>query len=62
MKFLSAYKYKDIKKFGFFRAQTSLECYFSPLINVKKPTIVGILTFMRMKKFMSVELSMTKLL
>ena len=30
----------------------SLECYFFLLINVKMPTIVGILTFMRRKNFM----------
>ena len=37
---LKARKYKNIKKFGFFLAQISLECYFFPLINVKMPTIV----------------------
>ena len=26
---LSAHKYKNIKKLGFFKAQMSLECYFS---------------------------------
>ena len=26
---LNAHKYKHIKKFGFFQAQISLECYFS---------------------------------
>ena len=26
---LNAHKYKNIKKFGFFKAQISLECYFS---------------------------------
>ena len=26
---LNAHKYKKIKKFGFFQAQLSLECYFS---------------------------------
>ena len=29
-----------------FYAQVSLECYFFSLINVKMPTIVGILTYM----------------
>ena len=43
---LNAHKYKNIKKISLFKAQLSLECYFSPLINVKMPTIVGILTFM----------------
>ena len=51
-KILNAHKYKIIKKFGSFSAQISLECYFSPLINVKMPTIVGILTFISWKNFM----------
>ena len=51
--------------YNFFHAQLmlsqiSLDCYFSPLINVKMPTIVnvkmptivGILTFMSRKNFM----------
>ena len=49
---LNAHKYKNIKKFSFFQTQISRECYFCPLINVKMPTIVGILTFMSRKKFM----------
>ena len=49
---LNAHKYKNIKKFGLFKAQLSLECYFSPLIHVKMPTIVGILTFMSGENFM----------
>ena len=49
---LNAHKYKDIKKFGLFSAQISLERYFSPLINVKMTIIVGILTFMSRKNFM----------
>ena len=50
---LNAHKYKNSKKFGLpvYSAQISLECYFSLLINVKMPTIVGILTFLRRKKF-----------
>ena len=48
----NAHKYKDIKKFNFFKAQISLECYFSPLINVKMPTIVDILTFVGIPTFM----------
>ena len=43
---LNAHTYKNIKKFIIFQAQISLECYFFLLINVKMPTIVGILTFM----------------
>ena len=42
---------KHIKKFSFFYAQISIECYFL-LINVKMPTSVGILTFMGRKNFM----------
>ena len=42
---LNAHEYKNIKRFGFFKAQVDLECWFS-LINVKMPTIVGILKFM----------------
>ena len=38
-----------IKKFGLYLAHMSLE--FFPLINVKMPTIVGILTFMSEKSF-----------
>ena len=49
---LNAHKYKNIQKFGIFQAQISLQCYFFPLINVKMPTIVGILTFMSWKKSM----------
>ena len=41
---LNARKYKENKKFSFCKAQISLECYFFQLINVKMPTIVGILT------------------
>ena len=48
---LNAYKNKNIKKFSIFEAQISPECYF-PLINVKMPTIVGILTFMSRKNLM----------
>ena len=43
---LNAHKYKNIKKFGLFKAQLSTDYYFFPLIHVKMPTIVGILTFM----------------
>ena len=48
---LNAHKYNNIKKFSIFQAQISLECYFFLLINVKMPTIVGILTFMSRKNF-----------
>ena len=49
---LNAHKYKNIKKFGLFKAQLSLECYFFPLIHVQMPKIVGILTYMSGKNFM----------
>ena len=49
---LIAHKYKDIKKFGFYQGQICLECCFSPFINDKMPTIVGIFTFMSRKNFM----------
>ena len=49
---LNAHKYKNIMKFSFLLAQISLECYFVLLINVKMPTIVGILTCMSRKNFM----------
>ena len=51
---LNAHKYKNIKKFGIFKAQLSLECYF-PLIHVKMPTIVGILTSMSGENFMLIS-------
>ena len=50
-KILNAHKYENIKKFGLFKAQLSLECYFSQL-HVKMPTIVGISTFMSGENFM----------
>ena len=53
---LNAYKYKNIKKFSFFQAQISLECYFS-CSHVKMPTTVGILAFMSRKISCSAELS-----
>ena len=49
---LNAHKYENIKKFSFFQAQISLECYFFQLISVKVPTVVGILTLMSRKNFM----------
>ena len=47
----NAQKYKNIKKFSFFSCSDKPEMLFFPLINVKMPTIVGILTFMSRKKF-----------
>ena len=49
---LNAHKYKNIKKFGFFLGSDKPIMLFFLLINVKMPTIVGILTFMSMKNFM----------
>ena len=57
---LNATKYKNIKKDSFFLGSNKPRSLFFPLINVKMPTIVGILTFMSMKKSCSVELSMKK--
>ena len=49
---LIAHMYENIKKFSIFQAQIGLECYFFLLIDVKMPTVVGILTLMSKKKFM----------
>ena len=59
---LHAHKYKNIKKFGFLLGSDKHRMLFFPLINIKMPTIVGILTFMSRKKSCSVELSMKKVL
>ena len=48
---LNAYKYKISRNSAFLGADKSRMLFF-PLINVKMPTIVGILTFMSRKKFM----------
>ena len=48
---LNAHKYEGIKKFGFLGSDKPRMLYF-PLINVKMPTFVGILTFMSRKNFM----------
>ena len=45
-------KYKYIKKFGFFFGSDKPRMLFFPLINVKMPTVVGILTFMSRKNIM----------
>ena len=50
---LNAHKYKNINNSDIFQAQTGLaRKLFFQLINVKMPTIVGILTFMSRKNFM----------
>ena len=53
MKFKMVISIKNIKKFGFFFGSDQRRMLFFPLINVKMPTIVGILTFMSRKKFHS---------
>ena len=49
---LNAHKYKNIKKLSCFSDSDKLRMLFFPLIDVKMPTIVGILTFMSRKNFM----------
>ena len=51
---LNAHRYKNIKKFNFLSLSGSDKpiVLFFLLINVKMPTIVGILTFMGRKNFM----------
>ena len=48
---LNAHKYKNIKKFGFFLGSDKPRMLFFLHINVKMPTVVGILTFMSGKNF-----------
>ena len=47
----NAHKYKEIKKFGLFLSSDKPRMLFFQLINVKMPTVVGILTFMSRKNF-----------
>ena len=47
----NAHMYKNVKNFGFLGSDKSRMLFF-PLINVKMPTIVGILTYMSRKNFM----------
>ena len=56
---LNAHKYIKIKKFRFLSSDKPRILFFS-LINVKMPTLVGILTFMSRQNSYSVELSMEK--
>ena len=46
---VNAHKFKKLKKFGLFLSSNKPRMLFFPLINVKMPTIVGILTFMSRK-------------
>ena len=48
---LNAYKFKNIKKFSFYSCSNKPRMLFFLLINVKMPTVVGILTFMSTKTF-----------
>ena len=48
---LNAHKYENIKKFSFFSRSDKSRMLFFMLINVKMPTIVGILRFMSTKNF-----------
>ena len=52
---LNAHKYKDINKIGFLGSDKPRMLFF-PLINVKMPTIVGILTFMSRKSIITSRL------
>ena len=47
----NAHKYKNIMKFGYFLGPDRPRMLLFPLINVKMPTIVGILTFYKKEKF-----------
>ena len=49
---LNAHKYKNFKNFSFFSDLDKLRMPFFLLINVKMPTIVGILTLMSRRNFM----------
>ena len=49
---LNAHKYKNIKKFGVSLCSDKYRMLFFPHINVKMPTIVGILTLKNRKNFM----------
>ena len=49
---LNAHKYKDIENFRIFSGKDKRIILFFLLINVKMPTIVGIITFMSRKNFM----------
>ena len=49
---LKAHEYKNIKKNQPFLGSDKPRMLFFPLINVKMPTILGILTFMSRKNFM----------
>ena len=52
MRFLNENKYKTYQENQLFSGSDKLIMHFFQLINVKMPTIVGILTFMSRKNFM----------
>ena len=49
---LNAHKYKKYQEIWLFLGSDKSRMVFFPLINVKMPTVVGILTFMGRKTFM----------
>ena len=49
---LNAHKYRKYQEIQLFACTDKRRIIFFPPINVKMPTIVGILTFMSRKKFM----------
>ena len=51
---LNAHKYENIKEFSFFRGSDKPRMLFFLLMNVKMPTIVGILTLMSRKSWLVV--------
>ena len=55
---LPAHRYKKYQEIRLFVGTSKPRMLFVPLINVKMPTTVGILTFMSRKLSCSVELSM----
>ena len=57
---LNARKFKYIKKCSMFLVSDEPITLFFLFINVKMPTVVGILTFMSRKHLCSAELSMKK--
>ena len=61
-KIFNAHKYKYIKEFGILLGSDKPRILFFLLMNVKMPTIVGILTFMSRKSSCSAEMSMEKVL
>ena len=62
LEILNAHKYKKYQEIRLFLGSDKPRVLFLPLINVKMPTVVGILTFISRKKSCSVELSMKKVL